>query len=270
VLSDGISDLFIVEHQLFPYVPFFVENRFLPERYLVEFDDAIYLTHPRKLPQVIGRSTGVIAGNRTLAEYAGRFHANVHVVPTVLDTEVFRPRPKRPGEKVTFGWSGLEYNFKYIRSLEPVLFKLLKRYPIELLILSGAPPTDFAFPFRFLRWNPSQEAEQIAEMDIGLMPLQFDEWCAGKCGIKLLQYMSLGIPTVATPVGVNSEIIQNGENGFLARTDAEWEEALANLVEDRSLRERIGETAHAAVEERYSVRTWFPRLLKLYRSYSSR
>src|SRR5262249_39670470 len=152
--------------------------------------------------------------------YALQFQSQVHVIPTVLNTEVFQPSQKLPSDKLRIGWSGLEYNFKYLQPLVPVLERLQKNYPVELVILSGSPP-GLSIPFRFEKWNKSSEAEQLNTFDIGIMPLEMDEWCRGKCGFKLLQYMSLEIPSVATPVGVNSEIVIEGENGFTAISAAD-------------------------------------------------
>ena len=120
-----------------------------------------------------------------------------------------------------------------------------------------------------MKWNPATETEQIGDFDIGLMPLENDEWSRGKCGLKLLQYMALGVPGVATPVGVNAEIIRNGENGYTADSLEEWENALALLVENIELRRRIGVTARETVVQEYSTQAWLPRLIKLYEQYAA-
>ena len=261
------SDLSVIEQQLFPYIPFSIEKNYLPSRYLFEFDDAIYLTHPAKIPKVIQNASGVIAGNETLAGFANRFNRNVHVIPTALNTDVFKPAQKSPREKVILGWSGLEYNFLYLEMLTPVLQKLIQNLPVEIRILSGSKPRGFDFPFRFEMWDPVSEVEQLNEFDIGLMPLKMDQWCKGKCGFKLLQYMSLEIPSVATPIGVNERIIQNGVNGFLAEALSEWESRLCELITNLELRQRLGKAARSTVLAGYSTSVWFPKLAALYRSY---
>jgi len=261
------SNLAIIEQQLFPYMPFPIEKRFLPKNYLVEFDDAIYLTHPKKLPKVIRNASGVIAGNRTLADYSKQFNQNVHIVPTVLDSENFRPREKTKREKLIIGWSGIEYNFKYIRTLGQIFDRLAKKYPVEIVILAASPPRDFDFPFTFEKWNEKTEVDQIGQFDIAVMPLEMDEWCKGKCGLKLLQYMSLEIPSIATPIGVNSEIVKEGENGFTAITQDQWEQSLTKLIEDPSLRMKLGKAARQTVIDDYSLEVWFPKIVSLYKSY---
>jgi len=261
------SNLTVIEQQLFPYMPFGLEEKYLPKRYLVEFDDAIYLTHPKKLPELIRDSVGVIAGNRTLAEYAQEFNPNVHVVPTVLNTDVFKPCPKTIHEKVVVGWSGIEYNFKYLKTLAPVLERLIRKYPVELHVLSGTAPQDLGIPFHHVKWSGNREVAQMNDFDIGLMPLAMDEWCRGKCGLKLLQYMALEIPAVATPIGVNRQIVHHGRNGFLAEQLEEWETHLSHLIENANARVQIGKAARSTVLEYYSADVWFPTVAALYRKY---
>jgi glycosyltransferase involved in cell wall biosynthesis len=262
------SDLSVIEQQLFPYLPFAFEQKYLPASYLFEFDDAIYLTHPKKLPKIIQKARAVIAGNQTLAEYAQKFNENIHTVPTVLNTDLFKPLRKEPMDRVILGWSGLEYNFPYIRLLSPVLEKLVQKFPVEIVILSGSPPRGLTFPFRFEKWDPVREVEQLNEFDIGLMPLKMDEWSRGKCGFKLLQYMSLESTSVATSVGVNREIVQQGMNSFLAEDLRDWETFLCKLISDKNLRHSVGKAGRSTVLDNYSTSVWFPKLLSIYRKYA--
>ena len=268
-LHSARPELTVIEQQLFPYLPFVLENRFLSDGYVLEMDDAIYLTHPKKIPELIRKAAAVIVGNETLAGFARRMNPETHVIPTVLDTDWFQLREKRAGDKIRIGWSGLEYNFKYLKKLNQVFLYLLTTYPVEIVILSGSEPRDMGFPFRFERWDPNREADQISHFDIGIMPLEMDEWSRSKCGMKLLQYMALEIPSVATPAGVNAEIIQENENGFTALTEEEWIEKLSRLIQDKELRLRMGNLARSTVVEKYSVKTWFPRLLELYRRFAT-
>lgn len=270
ILKSDLADLSIIEQQLFPYVPFSIERRYLPQRYLLEFDDAIYLTHPAKMPRMIEHAAGIIAGNETLAEYARRRNRNVHVVPTVLDTERFKPVFRPTHSKVVVGWSGLEYNFPYLQMISPVFRWIAQRSNVEICILAVSAPKDFDFPFRFEKWNPRMEVDQLNQFDIGLMPLRSDEWCKGKCGLKLLQYMSLEIPSIASAVGVNETILKNGVNGFLASNINDWEKHLISLIENPDLRMSIGKAARTTVVQEYSTEVWFPKLAEIYRSYGIR
>jgi glycosyltransferase involved in cell wall biosynthesis len=268
-LSKNDASLSVIEHQLFPYFPFGLEKSFLPYRYIIEMDDAIYFTHPKKMPREIQNAAAIIVGNRTLADYATQFNQNVHVIPTVLNTDLFCPQVKRPSQKIRIGWSGLEYNFKYLRKLEPVFLEILK-YPVEIVILSGSPPNGLSFPFRFEKWDPDREVSQINEFDIGIMPLEMDEWCKAKCGMKLLQYMAVEIPAVVTPIGVNTEMINEGENGFTANRTEDWIRILVQLIENSELRSKLGKAGRKTVIEKYSLHTWFPKLLQIYQQYAVR
>jgi len=268
-LGSANPGLTVIEQQLFPYLPFFLEKPFLPERYVLEMDDAIYLTHPKKIPELIRNAHGIIVGNETLAEYSRKWNQNVHVIPTVLDTDWFLPPEKKEEDKIKIGWSGLEYNFKYLRQLRQVFLYLATTYPVEIVILSGSEPQNLDFPFRFVKWDPDHEVEQIRHFDIGIMPLEMDEWSQSKCGMKLLQYMALEIPAVATPAGVNAKIIEEGENGFTALSEEEWIQRLAQLIENPSLKLKMGKNARETVVKSYSVKSWFPRLLALYKQLAS-
>jgi glycosyltransferase involved in cell wall biosynthesis len=116
------------------------------------------------------------------------------------------------------------------------------------------------------QWSEDREVADIQEMDIGIMPLPDAPWMRGKCGYKLIQYMACGLPVVASPVGVNRDIVDHGVNGFLAETPAEWAEALGTLVTDAALRQRMGAKARALVENQYSLRVQGPYIAKLLRS----
>jgi glycosyltransferase involved in cell wall biosynthesis len=268
-LRNSDADLIVIEQQLFPHVPFVLEKQFLPRKFLLEIDDAIYLTHPRKLPKLFAEAAGVVAGNDILESVVLQFQRNVDVVPTTINTDQFKPLNRKPNQKIVLGWSGLEYNFKYLDEISAVIEDLLKQYPVELVILSGSPPESFPIPYRFEKWDPSREAEQIGSFDIGLMPLKIDEWTKGKCAMKLLQYMAVGIPGIATPVGVNMKVVEDGVNGFLAETPDEWKSKLEFLLNDPSLRRNMGSAARAKVVNEYSKDVWFPRLLQVYQRYMS-
>ena len=115
----------------------------------------------------------------------------------------------------------------------------------------------------FRKWQKEKEKSLLLHFDIGIMPLRDDIWTLGKCGLKLLQYMAAGIPSVAHPIGAAKEIVSHGVNGLLAETADQWEEAVGALCANPDLRERMGKAAREAVEERYSLRTWGPRVAEI-------
>ena len=274
LLSMGRVDLIVIEGQLFPYCPATVERLLvkLNQKIVVELDDAIYLTrfHRRKMAALLQVSSAAIVGNHELANYAQKFTSAVSIVPTVVDTDRFRPAVQRgscqaQGRGLTIVWVGLASNFSYLESLVPVLARLQQVERVKFRVVSSYAPTLPGVNLEFRLWSLENEVADLLEGDIGVMPLPDTEWARGKCGLKLLQYMALGLPAVASPIGVNQEIISGGENGFLAATEDEWYTALLRLCQDEALRVRLGTAARKTVESRYSLSVWGPRLADHYR-----
>ena len=270
VLKSNKYDLVVIEHQAFPYLTFFLEYflRMLNKNIILEFDDAIYLTHPRKMPKLIKMSKAVIVGNDFLKEYAVKYNKNVKVVPTVIDMRRYvekgqGSRVKGDEGRIIICWIGLAYNIDYLKQLSDVFRKLSDK--ITLKIISNKNIEIEGVNIIFKKWNNETEVEEIQSSHIGIMPLRDDEWSRGKCGLKLLQYMAAGIPSAASPVGVNKEIISDGVNGFLASSEDEWYEKLLRLCEDFELRSKIGLEGRKTVEEKYSIEKWAPRLAEIYK-----
>jgi glycosyltransferase involved in cell wall biosynthesis len=271
----GKADLVVVEGQLFPYLPSWAEQLLVWMGYklVIEFDDAIYLTpfHEKKLSRLLRIATAAIVGNRTLEQWACRHVSNVKVVPTVVDTEKFIPptfhEGKRDGNTIhppVIVWIGLAYNFSYLDVLIPALRTVQRQFNAKVRVISSRPPVLAGVDVEFVPWALDTEVERLQECTIGVMPLPDTEWASGKCGLKLLQYMSVGMPAVASPVGVNREIIASGVNGLLAMTSEEWASHLVELCADVSLRERLGKAGRRTVEEMYALKTWGPRLAEEY------
>lgn len=279
LLTLGRRDLVVIEGQLFPYAPPVAERllRWCRHRVVVEMDDAIYLTpgHEKKMPALLSMARGAIVGNDRLAAYATQFSSHVTVVPTVVDTERFVPERSRlatssdrSGETITIVWIGLAYNLKYLDVLAPALRALQERYHVKLRVVCSQPPEMPGVDLEFRPWNFNHEVVDLQDAAIGVMPLEDTEWARGKCGLKLLQYLSVGLPAVASPVGVNSDIIVNGENGFLASTEQEWYSSLEALCGQPQLRTRMGQAGRRTVESRYSLAVWGPRLADVYRTFA--
>ena len=270
VLKSNKYDLIVIEHQAFPYLPFFLEyiSRMLNENIILEFDDAIYLTHPKKMPKLIKMSKTIIVGNNFLKKYAVKYNKNVKVVPTVIDMRRYvekgqGSRVKGEEGKIIICWIGLAYNIDYLKQLADVFRKLSGK--IALKIISNKSIVIKGVNIIFKKWSNETEVEEIQSSHIGIMPLRDDEWSRGKCGLKLLQYMAAGIPAVASPVGVKKEIISNAFNGFLASTEDEWYEKLLKLCDDPELRKKMGNAGRKTVEEEYSIDIWAPKLAEIYK-----
>ncbi len=279
VLMLNRQDLVVIEGPLFPYAPPVVERvlRRLGQRVVVEMDDAIYLTHGHeaKIPALLKIATGVIVGNDRLAAYARQCSSHVSVVPTVVDTDRFVPLAGRAvtssrhaDEAITLVWMGLAYNLKYLQVLVPALRALQSQYHVKLRVVCSHAPKLAGIDVEFRAWDFSREVTDLQDATIGVMPLEDTEWARGKCGLKLLQYLAVGLPAVASPVGVNSDIIVNGDNGFLASTEDEWYERLHALCGLPQLRARMGAAGRRTVESRYSLALWGPRLADVYRAFA--
>lgn len=244
-----------------------------------DFDDSIWLPNvsdanrrwnwvkdPDKTSRIIALADLVIAGNPYLADYARRFNDRVEIVPTTIDTDEYQPRRQRPEGPVVIGWSGSITTIAHFQHAVPALRRIKDKYGdrITFRVVGDGAFRQPDLGITGLPWRKDTELDDLRAMDIGIMPLADDDWARGKCGLKGLQYMALGIPALMSPVGVNCEIIRHGVNGFLPRTEDEWVEQLSRLVEDADLRRRMGEAGRETVVQQYSTLAWQDRYLQLF------
>ncbi len=243
-----------------------------------DFDDAIYLPSsaeanrmvaglksPAKTDRLCGLARVVTVGNDTLARYAQRHAGAVVVIPTTIDTDEYRFESGPPNPRPVVGWSGSTTTVPHLETMAPALRELRRRTDFELRVVGGEARID-GVELSCRPWRLETEVQDLRAFDVGLMPLEDDEWSRGKCGLKALQYMALGIPPVVSPVGVNAAIVRDGENGFHARNDAEWVERIELLLRNPELRARLGAAARRTVEQTYSARVQAPRMADVFRS----
>ena len=239
-----------------------------------DVDDAIWLPYQSRLnadfsTEIVEHCEGVIAGNHYLAEHYERLGAKVWLVPTSVDTGIWKPGTSTSPDKWTIGWSGSWTNLKFLEAIEePLADFLAHHHDSRMLIVSDRRPQLRKLPresWLHVEWSMENEVGLVQLMDVGLMPLEDSEWALGKCGFKMLSYMAAGLPVVVSPVGVNVEILARAEIGFAARTPAEWYEALERLHEDRELGKRLGAAGRNVVEEHYSVKTNVLKLAEIFR-----
>lgn len=164
------------------------------------------------------------------------------------------------------GWTGSYSTVQHLDTLRSVLRRLASLERFYLKVIGTSQYELDGVNVEASSWNSSSEIADLRQLDIGIMPLPDDRWSRGKCGLKALQYMALGIPAVCSPVGVNSEIIDDGKNGFLARTEDEWMEKLGRLLRSPSLRAELGAAGRRTVEDRYSAAVHAPRVCEVFRS----
>ncbi len=245
-----------------------------------DFDDAIWimdvsegnkhwkwLKNPLKTGQIIGFSDMVFAGNRYLADYALQFNKNVKIVPTTIDTDYHKKiTTVAVKNKICIGWSGSTTTIKHFRMAESFLKKIKEKFRdrVYFKLIGSENYENPSLELKGIKWNLKSEIEDLSEIDIGIMPLPNDEWAKGKCGFKGLQYMAMEIPAVMSPVGVNTEIISDGVNGFLANDEDEWVAKLSMLIDSETLRKTIGIEGRKTVIERYSVESQKHRYLEYF------
>jgi glycosyltransferase involved in cell wall biosynthesis len=266
------SDIVFIHREVIPLGSHCFEwiiAKILKKKIIFDFDDAIWnldssngnksfewLKKPKKTENIITLSMAVFAGNNYLGNYARQFNNNVSIIPTTIDTGYHIPKHTNSSKKICIGWTGSNTTIKHFESIIPVLIKIKEKYSNVYFKLIG----DESFYSKELdltgtKWVYESEIEDLQELDIGLMPLPQDEWSKGKCGFKGLQYMAIGVPAIMAPVGVNTEIIEDGINGYVASADSEWIDRLSILIESKELREKIGSEGRETIVKKYSVKS---------------
>jgi glycosyltransferase involved in cell wall biosynthesis len=265
-------DLLWVHIELFPYLPFIFERlAFVPKvPIVVDMDDAFfhrYDNHPNsavrrmlgnKFASLFSRVAGCTAGNAYLNDYMSRYCDNTIILPTVVDTNVYKPAEHEAdsNERPIIGWLGSPTTWQNVEPIVPVILKC----DADFHVIGANGGAAIGSGITSIAWSEASEVPELQRMDIGIMPLIDLPFQRGKCGYKLIQYMACGIPVVASPVGVNSEIVAHGKNGFVASSDAEWADALGILLSNGDLRQEMGKIGRLIIEERYSLKVQHARL----------
>lgn len=276
LLTSRRYDLLWIEYELFPRLPALAERLLSAAgvRYAVDYDDAIFHRYDlkrgpvhalmkSKIDVVMRLSSLVVCGNDYLAERARRAGApNVQILPTVVDVDRYAMRPTRPTDRPVIGWIGSPSSIKYLEIVAPELQALAAERPIQLRVVGGQFALD-GVDVECRPWSENSEVREVQGFDIGIMPLADSPWERGKCGYKLIQYMACGLAVVASPVGVNGQIVSHGVSGYLPTSPQEWLDALRTLCHDPMLRERMGAAGRRVVEARYSLSVTGPRLARM-------
>ena len=249
---------------------------------IVDFDDAVMFREEKysrplrartfaKFLRTIERCSAVVAGNdflRAFAEGNGRL---VVTLPTPVDVAHYRRKEHRAGPEVVIGWLGLSDGFRYLQHIESALQTLMTRYPtLRLKVVSDRPLELTGVSVENESWSLEGEQAALASFDIGIMPLRDSVWARGKCSYKILQYMAAGLPVVASPVGMNRDVIESGANGFLAATEADWIGCLSRLIDDVEMRSSFGARGRELVERSYSRESFTRTYVDLLQSFRPR
>ncbi len=246
-------------------------------RLVFDFDDALYALAPgqdtglrawlrrrraRAFTSCLGEADLVVIENEANRSLAEPFCRDTLMITGPIDTERYRPaaRPASAGG-IALGWIGSPSTTGYLRAVAPALSEVARRYSARLHLIGAAPFEAPGVTVRCVPWRLEDEVAELGTFDVGLMPLSDDPWSRGKGGYKILQYMAMGLPTVASPVGINRELVQHGRTGFLATTTEEWTEALGRLAADAEMRRTMGAAAREAAVSRYSLAHYAPVFL---------
>jgi len=278
LIKSGQYDLLWIEYELFPWFPGFFELLLskLSIPYVVDYDDAVFhrydqncsrlvrLCLGKKIAKIMKMAKTVIVGNSYLANYANQTGASkVVTLPTVVDMSEYGNSIAVDSTPFTVGWIGTPVTFPYLSAILPVLSGFCSTHNARIVAIGAGENNSISNEKRMLvkSWSESSEVSDISSFHVGVMPIPDTPWARGKCGYKLIQYMACGIPVIASPVGMNRELVTNYENGFLADNKSEWLAAVEYLRKNKKEREQMGRTGRKLVEKEYSLLFTAPKLL---------
>ncbi len=279
LLKGPDCDVIWVYSEMFPYLPAGFEKLVFRsgKPVVYDFDDAFFHHYDEnesalvrgllggKLRPLLEGAAACCCGNSYLRDYAGRFRSDSMILPTVVDTAVYRPGIRADERPPVIGWIGSPTTWRFVQPYLPLLAELARDHGVTVRVVgAGAEAKKDVFPgLELVEWSRENEVSDVQAMDIGIMPLPDEPWAWGKSGYKLIQYMACGLPVVASPVGVNREIVLSGETGYLASEPEQWRTALLRLIDSFDLRRRMGDSGRSRAEADYSLATHGPRLTEL-------
>lgn len=276
MLSAKDYDIVWIEKEALPWLPSSIELFLLKKaNFVLDFDDAIFHNYDlhnsriirklfsKKIDNLMKEAQLVIGGNRYLTQRALEAGApRVEMIPTVIDLRRYKPAQIKDKDTTSIVWIGSPSTARYLEKISTALQRLSKKVPFKIRTIGSAIEIP-GLSIENLEWSVETEALNIAECDIGVMPLTDTPWEKGKCAYKLVQYMACGLPTVSSPVGANLDVVIEGETGFFARNDDQWVERLETLILDRTLRREMGRKGRARVESTYCLQVTGPRLINV-------
>ncbi len=282
IINSWTHDITWLQKEMLPGFP--TLERFLKKPLVFDVDDAIWLEPPMgsiTMRLIAKRSTIVLAGNNYIADWFSKYCPDIRILPTGVDTDLFRPMEEKDGNsssRFTIGWIGSWENLPFLLNIRRPLTKFLtENRDARLLVMAnveGDWPQIFsnlpADQVCFKPWSETTEAKTVQSMDVGLMPLTDDRSTRGKCSLKMLQYMACGLPVVVSPVGMNVEVLKKGEIGFAAEKASDWYDYLNMLYQDREKGKRCGILGRKVVENNYSARVISQYLAEIFKELHKR
>ena len=280
ILFNHSFDLVWMEKEAFPWIPAFLEIALYKKSvpYITDYDDAVFHRYDlhsnsmirsllsKKIERIMARSSVVVAGNQYIADHAKKNRVTrVEILPTVLDLSKYRVKETYDSSCFIIGWVGSPSTSRHLNIAARALTEYCRNENVEFRAM-GALQSDLdEIPGKLIPWNAETETEALTRFDVGIMPLPNTPWERGKCGFKIIQYMAAGLPVIASPVGVNSEIVEHGVNGFLARDTNEWIKYFEILKDDPDFGRKMGAKGRKKVEKNYSLDVIAPRLISIFK-----
>ena len=282
ILRSLESDITFVHREMAPLGPPILEWMliiFFRKKIIYDFDDALWISDKpskkgwlrkirwnKKIAWICRKSYRISAGNAYLADFAARYNPSVIINPTTIDMSgIGNIRSAQNTDVVTIGWTGSHTTLKYLDAIREPLREILSQYKMtRLVIICNRRPEWELNNMTYVKWKETTEWEDLSRIQIGLMPLPDDPWTRGKCGFKILEYFAVGIPALASPVGINAQLIDNGKNGFLCEDENDWVKNLDQLIREPLLRSSMGETGRKLVEDKFSLNANLETFLSLF------
>lgn len=268
LITASSDNLYVIEKELFPNVPYLIEYLLLfNKKYCLDYDDYVGASYSQnkikkiflanKLTRLVSKSKLTTVGNYWYFTIFKNHHS-LEYLPTNIDFDKYKLHYKKDyineqQDSFSIVWIGSQSTAKYLDLIKQAFFRLADKYNIELHIIGGIAPFQHE-NIKYIKWDENSEIRNIARCDMGIMPLYNTLWEKGKCGFKLIQYMGVGLPVIASPSPANLEIITN--NGFICESDDDWYNKIELLILNEKLRYDLGKQSFARVEKFYSYEKW--------------
>ncbi len=273
LLKINRDTLVIIHLELTPYLFSLGEMilKFKKIKYIVDLDDAIYFRNEKFIKKQnyktysinsfkfsLKNADKIFTGNNIISNYVKDFNKNIFEIPTIIDTQKVNSKISNKKNKIfTIVWIGSPSTSIYLYEIFPYLDEIYLKFKNFKLRLIGAGNIQSSkFPIEKFEWNIDTEIRLVSECHVGIMPLADTIWSRSKCGFKLIQYMSCNLPAIASPVGINKDIINENVNGFLCSTKEEWINKIKFCIENKNTLEIMGKRAREIINNKFSLNYW--------------
>ena len=256
------SQILLIEYEIFPKIPYLIESFFLRnKKYVISFDDNIWAKYDNslflknKINKLVKNADGVIVANSVLYNKVKNLNTNIIKIPTAINPKDYSFNCHK-FERLSIVWIGTPITYKYVISHSKMLENLAERIDYDLIIIASKSLESQKIDkvnMKFYDWSPETESNILCKSNIGIMPIDSDDFSQGKSAFKIIQYMAAGLPIVASKIGENVKVLEHNKNGFLVEEPEDWIQAITNLYKNNELEKKFG--AHSRkLSTKYSIR----------------